>query len=151
VLRGGSYINTVPGGKVFIEDTAAVPMIFDHQRVWIRQLNTESYEYNPHIVNQGGDVWILGLKTEKDRTIIGTYQGGRTEVLGALLYKNRERVGPAPAFVSQDASLSLVYRNKGKAYQTQVQEQRRDVSRALHMNQMPASNHRIPLYISRGD
>jgi hypothetical protein len=151
VLRGGSYINTVPGGKVFIEDTAAVPMIFDHQRVWIRQLNTESYEYNPHIVNQGSDVWILGLKTEKDRTIIGTYQGGRTEVLGALLYKNRERVGPAPAFVSQDASLSLVYRNKGKAYQTQVQEQRRDVSRALHMNQMPASNHRIPLYISRGD
>jgi hypothetical protein len=72
-------------------------------------------------------------------------------VLGALLYKNRERVGPAPAFVSQDASLSLVYRNKGKAYQTQVQEQRRDLMRALHMNQMPASHYRIPLYISRGD
>lgn len=151
VLRGGSYINTVPGGKVFIEDTAAVPLIFDHQKVWIRQINTESYEHNPHIVNQGGDVWILGLKTEKDRTIIGTYQGGRTEVLGALLYKNRERMGPAPAFIGEDASLSLVYRNKGKAYQTQVQEQRRQLHRVLRLEQMPASNHRMPLYISRDD
>lgn len=96
VLRGGSYMNTVSGGKVFIEDTTAVPLMFDHQQVWIRQMNTESYQHNPHIVNHGSDVWILGLKTEKDRTIIGTYQGGRTEVLGALLYKNRERIGPAP-------------------------------------------------------
>ena len=101
VLHGGSYINTVPGGKVFIEDTTAVPLVFNHQQVWIRQMNTESYQYNPHIVNRGSDVWILGLKTEKDRTIIGTYEGGRTEVFGALLYKNRERIGPAPAFISQ--------------------------------------------------
>jgi hypothetical protein len=151
VLRGGSYINTVPGGKVFIEDTTAVPLIFHRQQVWIRQLNTESYQHNPHIVNQGGSVWILGLKTEKDRTIIGTYEGGRTEVFGALLYKNRERIGPAPAFISEDASLSLVYRNKGKAYQIQVQEQRRDQSRAFRLEQMPASHHRMPLYISKDD
>ncbi len=149
VLRGGSYMNTVSGGKVFIEDTTAVPLVFDHQQVWIRQLNTESYRHNPHIVNQGSDLWILGLKTEKDRTIIGTYQRGQTEVLGALLYKNRERIGPAPAFIGKDASLSLVYRNKGKAYQTQVLEQRRDQSRALRSAQMPASHRRMPLYISR--
>jgi hypothetical protein len=149
VLHGGSYINTVPGGKVFIEDTTAVPLVFNHQQVWIRQMNTESYQHNPHIVNRGSDVWILGLKTEKDRTIIGTYEGGRTEVFGALLYKNRERIGPAPAFISNNASVSLVYRNKGKAYQVQVLEQQQDQSRELRFAQMPASHYRMPLYISR--
>ena len=147
VLHGGSYMNTVAGGKVFIEDTTAVPLIFDRQKVWIRQVNTESYEYNPHIINRGGDLWILGLKTEKDRTIIGTYAGGRTEVIGALLYKNRERIGPAPAFISEDASLSLVYRNKGKAYRTQVLEKRRQVSKTLLMRDMPASHLRMPLFV----
>ncbi|NJK28307.1 MAG: hypothetical protein HC925_07255 [Coleofasciculaceae cyanobacterium SM2_3_26] len=122
VLGGGSYINTVPGGKVFVEDTTSVPLIFDRQKVWMRQINTESYDHNPHIVNRGGDLWILGIKTEKDRTIIGTYSGGRTEVLGGLLYKNRERIGSAPAFICEDCQMSLVYRNKGNPYQTQVLE-----------------------------
>lgn len=148
VFSGGSYINTVPGGKVFIEEYAAAPLIFDRQKVWIRQLNTESYDYNPHIVNKGGDLWILGLKTEKDRTIIGTYNGGRTEVLGGLLYKNRERIGPAPAFICEDAAVSLVYRNKGKAYQTQVLEKRDGLTKKLHFQDLPASDGRMPLYIS---
>lgn len=147
LLRGGSYINTVPGGKVFIEDTAAVPFVFNQQTVWIRQINPESYDHNPHIVNNGSDVWILGLKTEKDRTIIGTYQKGRTEVLGGLLYKNRERIGPAPAFISEDSSISLVYRNKGEPYQTQVSETRQGVSKEFQVQNMPASNWRMPLFI----
>jgi hypothetical protein len=147
VMSRGSYINTVPGGKVFIEDSASVPLIFDRQKVWIRQINTESYDRNPHIVNKGGDLWILGLKTEKDRTIIGTYNGGRTEVLGGLLYKNRERIGPAPAFICEDASVSLIYRNKGKPYQTQVLEKRDGVSKEFLVRDMPASNWRMPLYV----
>lgn len=147
VLGSGSYRNTVPGGKVFIEDTASVPLNFDHQKVWMRQINTESYEHNPHIINKGGDLWILGLKTEKDRTIIGTYDGGRTEVLGGLLYKNRERLAPVPAFISEDAALSLVYRNKGIAYQTQVLEKRDGVTREFQVRDMPASNWRMPLYV----
>lgn len=147
VLGSGSYINTVPGGKVFIEDTTAVPLVFDHQQVWIRQINTESYDYNPHIVNKGSDLWILGLKTEKDRTIIGTYEGGRTEVIGGLLYKNRERIGPAPAFVTEDGAISLVYRNKGKPYQTQVLEQRNGETKEFHVQDIPASYWRMPLYV----
>lgn len=148
LMRGGSYINTIPGGKVFIEDTAAVPLIFDHQKVWMRQINTESYAHNPHIVNNGGDLWILGLKTEKDRTIIGTYAGGRTEVLGGLLYKNREQIGPSPAFICEDGEMSLVYRNKGEAYQTQILEKRNGNVKEFQVQEMPASNWRMPLYVS---
>ncbi len=146
VLGNGSYINTVPGGKVFIEDAVSVPLIFDRQKVWMRQINTESYGHDPHIVNKGGDLWILGLKTEKDRTIIGTYNGGRTEVLGGLLYKNRERIGPAPAFICEDCKMSLVYRNKGIAYQTQVLEKQNGVTKEFFFQDMPASNWRMPLY-----
>jgi hypothetical protein len=149
ILKGGSYVNTVPGGKVFIEDATSAPLIFDRQKVWIRQINTESYEHNPHIVNKGGDLWILGLKTEKDRTIIGTYKGGRTEVIGGLLYKNRERIGPAPAFICEDCSLSLTYRNKGLPYQTQILEKRQGVSKEWGIRDLPASDGRMPLYVSQ--
>jgi hypothetical protein len=148
VLSGGSYINTVPGGKVFIEDTTAVPLVFDRQKVWMRQINTESYDHNPHIINKGSDLWILGLKTEKDRTIIGTYQGGRTEVLGGLLYKNKERIGPAPAFISEDAAVSLVYRNKGLPYEVQVSEKHNGETKELSARKLSASNGRVSLFVS---
>jgi hypothetical protein len=148
VFRNGSYINTVPGGKVFVEDTTSVPLIFDRQKVWMRQINTESYDHNPHIVNKGGDLWILGLKTEKDRSIIGTYSGGRTEVIGGLLYKNRERIGPAPAFICEDCQMSLVYRNKGIPYQTQVLETQNGTTKEFSVQDLPASDGRMPLYVS---
>jgi hypothetical protein len=147
VMSGGSYNNTVPGGKVFIEDTTAVPMVFDRQKVWMRQINTESYDHNPHIVNKGSDLWILGLKTEKDRTIIGTYEGGRTEVLGGLLYKNRERIGPAPAFINDGGAVSLIYRNKGEPYQVQVWERRNNETKEFNIRNVPASHGRMPLYV----
>jgi hypothetical protein len=126
-----SYRNTVPGGKVFMEDGCALPLVFDRQKVWIRHVNTESYEINPHIVNRGGDLWILGIKTEKDRTIIGTYDGGRTELLGGLLYKNRQRVGQAPCFINHESSHSLVYRAKGVPYDVHVEETRGGQKRTL--------------------
>ena len=148
VLGSGSYMNTVPGGKVFIEDIVATPLIFDRQKVWMRQINTESYDHNPYIVNKGGDLWILGLKTEKDRTIIGTYDGGRTELLGGLLYKNRERIGPAPAFICEDCQMSLIYRNKGIPYQTQVLEKQNSVTKEFFKRDLPASNGRMPLYVT---
>lgn len=147
VFRNGSYHNTVTGGKVFIEDNVAVPLHFNRQQVWIRQINTESYQHNPQIVNRGGQLWILGLKTEKDRTIIGTYEGGRTEMFGGLLYKNNERLAPVPAFIAEASKQILIYRNKGLPYQTQIQESHRGITQTLSVKDLPASNGRMPLYI----
>lgn len=148
ILGSGSYINTVPGGKVFIEDTVAVPFIFDRQQVWARQLNTESYDHNPHIINRGSQLWILGLKTEKDRTIVGTYESGRTEILGGLLYKNQERLDPVPAFINEDSEVSLIYRNKGHRYRTQVLEKIDDTAFVFNSKGISASNGRVSLYRS---
>jgi hypothetical protein len=147
VLKNGSYRNTVPGGKVFIEDLVGSPLEFDRQKVWARQLNAESGRHNPQIINRGGVLWILGFKTERDRTGIGTYGGGRTEVLGGLLYKNREKRGPAPAFIVEDAAVSLIYRNKGVPYRTQILETHRKTNKELRFKDLPASNGRMPLFV----
>ena len=146
ILHSGSYANSVTGGEVFLQDVCAFPFHFKGQRVWARQLNPETYEHQPMIQNEGGDLWVLGLKTEKDRTIIGTTDGGQTEVLGGLLYKNRERVGPAPAFIVANASASFVYRNKGRDYRAQVAEHQGEATFALLANDTPASHRRVTLY-----
>lgn len=145
-FQGASTRNSVPGGKAFFEDVGAAPFLFDRQKVWMRQVNTESYGDNPHILNRGGDLWILGIKTEKDRTIVGTEGGGRTEVLGGFLYKNRERIGPAPAFTSVDSGISLVYKAIGVPYQVHVEEIRGGEKRQLAPDRIPTGRPAIPLY-----
>ncbi len=151
VYRGGSYRNTVPGGKVFIYDTVAVPMHFDRQQVWARQLNPESYNYPAMIVNRGGDLWVLGLKTEKDRTVVATLDGGRTEVLGGFLYKNRQRnPDQAPAFVVEDSKFKAVYRNKQLPYQPQIVETRNGRTRQITIDEMPASAWRMDWFVANG-
>lgn len=149
VYRGGSYRNSVPGGKVFIFDTVAVPLHFDRQRVWARQINPESYQHPSMIVNDGGDLWVLGLKTEKDRTVLTTRGGGRSEVLGGFLYKNAQKhPEQAPAFIVEDASLKAVYRNKQNAYQPQVLETRGGQTRALTIDDLPAPAWRADWFLA---
>jgi hypothetical protein len=150
VQRWGTYTNTVTGGEVFIEDTSTVHLVFNKQKAWLRQCNPESYDFNPLIENNGGDLWILGLKSEKDRTIIRTTNGGRTEVFGALLYKNNERLGQVPAFIIEDSQANLCYRNKGLDYSTQVMEKREGAVEALLVGEIPSVNRRrVSLFVSK--
>ncbi len=145
---GGSYYNSVPGGKVFMTDFCAVPLVFDRQKVWIRGLNTESYEHNPHVQNFGSDLWVLLHKTEKDRTAIGTYDGGRTELLGGLLYKNRKPLPEAPAFLFRNGYGTLAYRSKWHSYKIQVRETRGDETREVAVKQLGTPQMQMPLYKS---
>ena len=104
------------------------------QKVWARNTNTETYCHT-HNTNAGGDLWVLGIKTEKDRTIFETTAGGRTEVFGGFFYKNRERVGQAPMLVSQDAGVSYNWKAIGVPYNVQVRENRRGTTRDLPVKQ----------------
>ncbi len=82
-----------PGaGKLFIEDVSAESWQFQHpQQVWARQLNPEGA--NKKIFNNGGKLWVLGLKTEGSNvnTVLQTTGGGVSELFGALLYVIGER------------------------------------------------------------
>ena len=89
-----SYFNSVPGGTVFMDgivttngvlsDTYARPcFVFTGQKVWCRQLDPE---YSPNkIINDGGQVVVMGIKTEGHGVALTTRNGGRTELLGGIL------------------------------------------------------------------
>ncbi len=107
-------------GKLFLLDVGAVPAIFHHKQTWLWQINTESYDWSPHIANFGGRLWISGHKTEKDRTNLATFAGGSTELNGGFYFKNRERVGEAPAVVVSDSTFSGTWGVFGLRYEVQA-------------------------------
>ncbi|MGJ3242496.1 MAG: glycosyl hydrolase family 28-related protein [Opitutales bacterium] len=79
---------TVTGtGDVFIDDTTfTVELLNPNQSTWIRSLNAENTS-RTNVINHGADLWLLGLKTERGSTKVGTYNGGRSEVLGMFLHE----------------------------------------------------------------
>ncbi|MFK8028965.1 MAG: glycosyl hydrolase family 28-related protein [Gammaproteobacteria bacterium] len=98
------YTSSAGAGDVFMNDTVGGPYRFTQQNVWARQLNTEQDGTN--IINDGSDLWILGIKTEKRGTVIETINGGRTEVLGGMLYTTVPTTND-PAFVTTDSAASI--------------------------------------------
>ncbi len=73
VLRHGlmsGYRNTVPGGRLFIEDVCGSNWDLRGQEVVARQWNVESKAPNFNIRVRGGSVAILGYKTEYGQTVI---------------------------------------------------------------------------------
>jgi hypothetical protein len=68
VIRDASNVsgNMTGSGDVFIENVVSnhsQSWTFNRQNVWARQFNVENT--GTHIINNGGKLWILGLKTER--------------------------------------------------------------------------------------
>ena len=87
IVRDGdiSYRNSVSGGKLFLENVVGTNMTFTGQKVWARQLNPEG-SGGTHIINDGGDLYILGLKTEGSSRTLDNRRGARTAIMGGLIY-----------------------------------------------------------------
>ena len=128
----------VSGNKLFIEDVAGWRWCFKNQQVWARQLNTEasSESGKNNIDNNGADLWILGLKTERDVPIITTMNGGRTELLGGFLYGNRPIPDGTVGFLNQESSQSLVWAGNNSAFKPYVREIRNGASKDLSLDSM---------------
>lgn len=150
-LRHGKYVYTaLPGaGDLFLDDVEIEPLaIQPGQRVWARQLNNEYG--GTKISNTGGDLWILGLKTERAGPVIVTTNGGRTELLGTLIYPSRAFSAEEltqPAFSSRDSSMSLIYSTsvycENCGYPIQIEETVNGVTQQLTDAQFSG---RMPLY-----
>ncbi len=103
--------NMTGSGDVFIENVVSNPSqswTFNRQNVWARQFNVENA--GTHITNNGGKLWILGLKTERGGTLIETKGGGKTELLGGLAYTTTPGLDDtqnAPMFINDRSSLSI--------------------------------------------
>lgn len=113
----GMYFNSVSGGKLFVENCACTmggndyctvsPFEFKEQKVWCRNINPERGDVQ--ILNDGSDLWIMGMKTE---THVGRFasiaikniNGGRVEGVG--LYSG---IGgkQAPLYINDNSDMSL--------------------------------------------
>lgn len=93
-------------GDVYIENVVAGPWKFDRQRVWARQLNAENK--GTHVSNHGGQLWVLGYKTERGGTLIETTNGGKTQLEGGFSYTT-EAGKLAPMFVVNDAAMTASF------------------------------------------
>ncbi|MDX9754474.1 MAG: endopolygalacturonase, partial [bacterium] len=99
------HVDSIGSGDVFIDDICGDSFRFSNQKVWARQWNSEPPVTK--ITNDGGTVWILGLKTEREGTLIHTLNGGKTELLGGFCYAtSHEKI--EPMFVSVDSDVCYV-------------------------------------------
>ncbi len=90
------------GSEWFFEDVVTHNLVLGRQKLWARQLNIENQ--GTHLLNDAGDVWILGYKTERGGTLLNTRSGGRSEILGGFSYTTT--AGKlAPMFVNTDSSV----------------------------------------------
>jgi Pectate lyase superfamily protein len=132
----------LPGaGDVYAEDAQMDGFtVQSSQRFWGRQVNNEQRE-RTKIVNDGGVLWILGMKTEGQQTVIDA-RGGQTEYLGGLLYPATDAMPPGEiAFkLTNDARASLLYSNivyTTRNYDVQVQETRGGETKRLETKVAP--------------
>lgn len=103
------YTNSVPGGKVFIENICCTDpnppdrncYHFKGQQVWARQLNPERAD--PEVLNDGSTLWILGTKMEGGGVGVLTRNNGYSEILGGT----SNRTGKE-AVVNDNSSVSCV-------------------------------------------
>lgn len=118
-------------GDLFVEDVGAGPWAFGRQNVWARQFNVENE--GTHVTNRGGNLWILGLKTERGGTLVETNEGGLTRIDGGLSYTTT--AGKlAPMFVANDSTVSLSFAEvcySGDPFATLLRETRKGVTKSL--------------------
>ncbi|MFN0054526.1 MAG: glycosyl hydrolase family 28-related protein [Planctomycetales bacterium] len=135
------------GGEVFLEDVVGDDFRFRKQNVWARQLNIENE--GTHLTNDGGNVWILGYKTERGGTLVHTLGGGRTEILGGFSYTTT--AGKlAPMFVNDNSSVWSFFAEvcyTGDPFAVRIQETRGTETRTLSKDDAhtsPYSGYRAP-------
>ncbi|MCV3215238.1 glycoside hydrolase family 55 protein [Plectonema radiosum NIES-515] len=147
------FRNKPGAGKLFIEDVSAEGWQFEHpQQVWARQLNPEGS--SEKIFNNGGKLWVLGLKTEGGNvnTVIHTKGGGVSELFGALLYVTGNVSPNQIAFINDNSQVTLSYATisyGANDFQIHVQETRGFKRSQLTRNRLlgHGNGRAVPLYV----
>jgi len=119
---------------VFLEDVAGSIVINNPKaHVWARQLNPESPGIN--VVNNGGTLWILGLKTENYGIKMDTRSGGKSELIGAHVYTGFGGGDKATTFRITDSNASFAgvrdITFSGNGYTNSITEVRGSDTRTL--------------------
>lgn len=119
-------------GDLFVEDVSGRFQLLPGTHAWMRYVNPETNQDHRntqpdaqwHLRNDGGQLWILGIKTEGPGPVIITRHGGRTELLGNLMYSSGgARTQDQPAFIFEDSqgSVSILEANfSNNAYKSLI-------------------------------
>lgn len=135
-----------PGRTWFGEDVTGLVRVGPGEKAWLRQYNPESPELDMCTVD-GGQVWILGMKTEgRSRHIVAT-NGARVELLGGVSYQSwKNQPLDPPMFAVQDATASFTFGfyHYNLPFATIVEERRGAETRTLLRKDLP--DYHLPLY-----
>jgi hypothetical protein len=125
-------------GDIFVTDCPAHAYLTKPgQKLWARHLNAEGQVEGGLVHNAGGDLWILGTKSENKGLRYRTSAGGRTEIFGAFQYSNVavEPDDTRAMFEVDNGSLCVMGLREichiGKPYVVKARERRGSESREL--------------------
>lgn len=138
-----------PGGECFIEDLPVNGLsLGPGEKCWARQYNPESPEANMIEVD-GGQLWVLGLKTEGRARHIVARNGAKVELLGGVSYQSwgKQPIDP-PMFtvVDSEASFTFGFYHWNQPFTTIVEETVRGETRTLPRKDL--ANYHLPVYRS---
>jgi hypothetical protein len=149
---GGSYRGFWGAGKLYIENVESGGghsgrnfgwYFMAPQTVWARQFDPETSQYPMVYSTNGSTIWILGLKTEVPQTVMNTDTGGRTEILGGLIYPTAFHWGPIFTDVDSTASYSFVVRGSN-SYDMFLESRKNGVMKRVHRRD--AINDGVPFF-----
>jgi hypothetical protein len=156
-----TYISNTSAGDLFLEDVILGPFtVQPGQNVWARQFDNEYYSTginDPKIMNNGGNLWILGLKTEAPGTVINTRNGGKTELIGGFLLpvtNFTDAQKQVPVFVVNNSEASLGYQMRtynASINNTQVEARYGQQTQRLETTQFGPIRVQIPLVTVTND
>ncbi len=139
-----------PGKTWYLEDVVSKLQVGRDEKVWARQLNPESPEMQMVVVD-GGQVWILGMKTEGRAAHIVARNGAKVELLGGVSYqswKNQPLDPPMFTVVDSDASFTFGFYHWNLHFTTIVEETRGGKTRTLARKEL--ERYHLPLYRAGG-
>ena len=153
--NGNGYRNEPGTGPLFLEDVLGPVFTFANpQNVWARQWNIEGDVTK--ITNNGGKIWVLGLKSEGRSTELSATNGSSTEVLGAFISLSGDVPLPmsTPAWVAANSEISLIYVVQSftlAQFPVQVMETRNGTTLSVQATALPAraNGSFMPLYSPR--
>lgn len=139
------------GGECYIEDVPN-PGLFigPGEKCWARQYNPESPEANMVEVD-GGQLWILGLKTEGRARHVVAKNGAKVELLGGVSYqswKNQPLDPPMFTVVDSEVSFTFGFYHWNQPFSTIVEETSQGETRTLKREDL--TNYHLPLYRACG-
>lgn len=149
--HAGRHKKPSSGGEWFIEDVPVIGLsLGPGEKCWARQFNPESPKEDMIDVN-GGQLWILGLKTEGRATHIIARNGAKVELLGGVSYQSwdKQELDP-PMFkvINSDASFTFGFYHWDLPFTTIVEETAGNETRRLLRSEL--MNYHLPLYRASG-